>query len=176
MNDSQDFYKKLKEWGVKTEEELNTFIQEFLNKKEFMVFANQKGKEIMPVLKKLQNNIEQLSVIYNFPTKNDVAAVAKLAIQIEEKVEKIEETLTELSQQIKEINSQKAVFPASGLLENALSGLNEKSGAPQKEPQAVSRLQAVLIERLAAKIKNRKIEGVYDPARMKKSKKKNIHG
>ncbi|WP_419880714.1 hypothetical protein ACN6MY_13825 [Peribacillus sp. B-H-3] len=174
MNDSQDFYKKLKEWGVKTEEELNTFIQDLLNKKDFIIFANQEGKEISPVLKKLQNNMEQLSIIYNFPTKNDVASVAKLAIQIEEKVDKIEETLLELSDQINDIKSGNVETPVLKISENARLRQYE---APKKESQTLQSLQSAVFERLAEKIKMKKIEGFYDGNRMKKNmKQKNNHG
>jgi hypothetical protein len=54
-------------------------------------------------MRNVKENVELLSFQYNFPTKNDVASLARLIIQLEEKMEGIEEQLTMVSRSLKQV-------------------------------------------------------------------------
>lgn len=98
----QSFYEKLKRFGFLTELKLNEQIQNSLNRNEIIEFLNQFSFVYAEMLESLSNLVEMISGPLNFPTKNDVANIAKLAIQHEEKLNAIEEQLNSLNQFIRE--------------------------------------------------------------------------
>ncbi|MEQ2526595.1 hypothetical protein WMO40_07770 [Bacillaceae bacterium CLA-AA-H227] len=98
----QSFYEKLKRFGFLTELKLNEQIQNGLNRKEIIEFLNQFSFVYAEMLESLNKLVEMISGPLNFPTKNDVANIAKLAIQHEEKLNAIEEQLNSLNQFIRE--------------------------------------------------------------------------
>ncbi|MDQ0216994.1 hypothetical protein ELQ35_09315 [Peribacillus cavernae] len=102
----KDPYQKLKLLGSKKEQQMNQKIQELLNKKEYIQSAAQHSQVIAHKVKKIQDSVEKLSVPFNIPTKKDVANVAKLSIQIEEKIDDMDEKLFYLINEIEELKQK----------------------------------------------------------------------
>lgn len=100
----KDFYDALKKLGVLIEFKLNERIQDGLNKKEIIKFLHNHSHLVNKILKGLKELIETVSIPLNLPTKNDVANVAKLTIQNEEKLEEIEEQLKILNKYLRELS------------------------------------------------------------------------
>ncbi|MGX2959915.1 hypothetical protein JNUCC23_11750 [Peribacillus sp. JNUCC 23] len=104
MAKKRDAYYELKKHGTNAERRINKKIQDSLNKKEIIELASLYSNQIAPQIKKNQDNIEMLSVALNFPTKRDIANIAKMTVQLEEKLDKLDETLASLFQNNPQIN------------------------------------------------------------------------
>ncbi|MBY0098907.1 hypothetical protein [Mesobacillus maritimus] len=81
---------------AKYEKELNTLIQEKLNDHELVNSANEGLQKHLSTLRKLRKFNEFVAQQLNLPTKDDVAAIAKLVMQLEEKLDRIEDLLMHL--------------------------------------------------------------------------------
>jgi hypothetical protein len=104
--ETADFYASLKKTGLAIEQQFNQQIQNLLNNEDLVQFANEHSDLINSKIRSLQKYSEVLSTILQFPTKNDVANVAKLTIQTEEKVDKLEELIIEQTKSIQKIMSK----------------------------------------------------------------------
>lgn len=101
LGGDQDFYQNLKKLGFLSELKVNERIQDSLNKKEVIQALHKYGHLLAPVVEKMQECVEALSVPLNFPTKNDVANVANLVKQNEEKLDSLEEKVKKLKKHVK---------------------------------------------------------------------------
>lgn len=97
-----DFYAILKKAGFALEQQMNQQIQNALNNEDLVKFANDRSDVIASKISKLQKYVEILSTILLFPTKKDVANVAKLTLQTEEKVDQLEESIIKLKKSVEE--------------------------------------------------------------------------
>ncbi|MGG4268155.1 hypothetical protein [Peribacillus simplex] len=95
MAEKSNFFKGLKLLGTQKEQELNGKIQNLLNNRELLEAASDKAQLQVPRINRMQEASERLSILMNYPTKKDVAGVAKLVIQLEEKIDRLEELLLE---------------------------------------------------------------------------------
>lgn len=98
MPKKTDFYKGLKLLGTQKEQQLNDKIREAINNRSFIESISRNSQQQVPRINKMQEASERMSIIMNYPTKKDVANVAKLVIQLEEKVDKVEELLLNLTE------------------------------------------------------------------------------
>ncbi|MBN6189146.1 hypothetical protein JQN58_20035 [Aneurinibacillus sp. BA2021] len=98
MSDSHtpDPYETIKRIGTALERQLNEWVHDHLNKKEVAQLASSQAQHIAQFILRLQEHMEWLSIPLNFPTKNDVANVARLTMQVEEKLDGLEEQVTKL--------------------------------------------------------------------------------
>lgn len=101
MSKKTDFYKGLKLLGHQKEQQLNDKIRESINTRSFIETISRNAQQQVPRINKMQEASERISIIMNYPTKTDVANVAKLIIQLEEKVDKVEEMLSILIEEEK---------------------------------------------------------------------------
>lgn len=101
----QDFYNMLKKLGFQTEFKLNENIQDSLNKKDILKLLHRRSHLAAPLVENLKELVETISVPLNIPTKNDVANVAKLTQQNEEKLDSVEEQLKILNKYLKQLIS-----------------------------------------------------------------------
>ncbi|WP_018923551.1 hypothetical protein [Salsuginibacillus kocurii] len=85
--------------GLKSEDYLNTYIKNLLNHPIIVERTNARLETHAERLKTLQHYTEILAQQLNVPTKQDVANVAKLARQIEEKLDELEERLLILTEE-----------------------------------------------------------------------------
>ncbi|MFD2445469.1 hypothetical protein ACFSO7_16010 [Bacillus sp. CGMCC 1.16607] len=91
---NKDFYESLKvNWSVQ-ERNINSMIQEILDNKEFIKHVSNQHKLLGNHSKKMNESIETLSMMFNFPTKRDMANIAKMQVQLEEKLDRIEDLLS----------------------------------------------------------------------------------
>lgn len=91
-----EFFSSLRQSGFTLEEKLNQPIQGLLNDDQLVKSAANLTGFLTYNLRDLQKHIEALATIFLIPTKNDVANVAKLTLQTEEKVDRLEEHLIKL--------------------------------------------------------------------------------
>lgn len=89
-NNKDERNKKLKVKAIKIENEWNEAIKSGLNKESLFRIVGLESELEAEKLKKVREQVEVLSLKYNFPTKNDVANIAKLLIQIEDKIDRLE--------------------------------------------------------------------------------------
>ncbi|AOH55207.1 hypothetical protein ABE28_012680 [Peribacillus muralis] len=94
MAKKTDFYKGMKLLGSQKEQELNSQIQGLLNNRALLESVSENAQLQVPKINRMQEASERMSIIMNYPTKKDVATVAKLVIQLEEKIDRLEEILS----------------------------------------------------------------------------------
>lgn len=130
--------------GMKLEFELNELIKKQLNKEELLLTASSNSAVIASMISQCRNMAELLSIPLNFPTKNDVARVAKLAIQVEEKVDQLDEQMLTLSSTLADIKNSLEMLgsggfpekPASPAMDYPKSGQNPEVKAPSSKPES----------------------------------------
>ncbi|MFF2457147.1 hypothetical protein [Peribacillus simplex] len=96
MTGKSDFYKGLKLLGTQKEQQLNDKIQNLLNNRELIEAVSDNARLQIPRINRMQEASERMSIIMNYPTKKDVASLAKLVIQLEEKIDSLEELVSRL--------------------------------------------------------------------------------
>ncbi|MGE6376243.1 hypothetical protein [Peribacillus muralis] len=94
MAKKTDFYKGMKLLGSQKEQELNSRIQGLLNNRTLLESVSENAQLEVPKINRMQEASERMSIIMNYPTKKDVATIAKLVIQLEEKIDRLEEMLS----------------------------------------------------------------------------------
>lgn len=101
-----EFYVDLKKTGFTIEQQLNQRFQNLLNNEDLVKLANGHIDLLTNKFKTLQNSVEVLFTILQIPTKNDVANVAKLILQTEEKVDNLEEQILKLTEAVEKVISK----------------------------------------------------------------------
>ncbi|MEA3320243.1 MAG: hypothetical protein U9Q88_09465 [Bacillota bacterium] len=87
--------KKIKVKAIVMENKWNEAIKAGLNKESVFRIVGLESELEAEKLRNMREQVEVLSLKYNFPTKNDVANIARLLIQIEEKIDRLEAQLQE---------------------------------------------------------------------------------
>lgn len=96
-----DPYESFHKLSLMWEKQINDFIYQWTNNKDFVKISNV-GTEINSrLLDELKKNQEALAGVLNLPTKSDVSNVATLTIQAEEKIEALEEQIWDLQDSMK---------------------------------------------------------------------------
>ncbi|MBO1000445.1 hypothetical protein IOC57_22230 [Bacillus sp. SD075] len=96
MAGKSNFYKGLKLLGTQKEQQLNGKIQDLLNNRKLIETISDNAQMQIPRINRMQEASERMSIIMNSPTKKDVVSVAKLVIQLEEKIDRLEEMVSTL--------------------------------------------------------------------------------
>ncbi|MFD9627073.1 hypothetical protein [Peribacillus muralis] len=96
MAEKTDLYKGLKLLGSQKEQQLNEKLKSLLNNRSLLESVSENAQLQVPRINRMQEASERMSIIMNYPTKKDVASVAKLVIQLEEKIDRLEEMLSSL--------------------------------------------------------------------------------
>lgn len=91
--DINHLYNDLKKAGVLWEQMVNHLIQNQLNSPTVVQQGRDYAAAFIQVMKPLRESIETITALFNIPTKDDVARVANLVIQLEEKLDAIEDQL-----------------------------------------------------------------------------------
>ncbi|PLT35091.1 hypothetical protein [Bacillus sp. V5-8f] len=91
-----EFYDTLRKMGLKVEKEINKKIKDLLNNRRIINQASMESNNIAQAFKWLQDSMETISALGNFPTKRDIANVAKMQVQLEGKIDHIEDMLSNL--------------------------------------------------------------------------------
>jgi len=103
----QEFYNTLKKFGYQIEFNANEKIQKGLNNEAIIKYVNRQAYSLSKNIDGLKELVEIISIPLNFPTKNDVANVAKLTLQNEEKIDSIQEQLDMLNHSLLELQTEK---------------------------------------------------------------------
>lgn len=103
MSDNKNFdpYESLHKLSLLWEKQINDFIFLWTNNNEFVKMSNLGTELHARYLEVLKRNQEALAGVLNMPTKSDVANVANLTIQAEEKIEALEEQIWDLQDSVK---------------------------------------------------------------------------
>ncbi|WCN36356.1 hypothetical protein [Aneurinibacillus uraniidurans] len=86
-------YNDLKKTGVIWEQMVNHLIHSQLNSPAAVQQGRDYTESFIQMMKPLRESIETITALLNIPTKDDVARIANLVIQLEEKLDAIEDQL-----------------------------------------------------------------------------------
>ncbi|WP_342430348.1 polyhydroxyalkanoate biosynthesis repressor PhaR [Neobacillus sp. FSL H8-0543] len=100
-NRPYDPYDSFKKYSELWEKQINDFIFLWTNNSEFVNMFKLGTEAHSRYLESLRKNQETLASLLNIPTKNDVANVASLTIQTEEKIEALEEQIWDLQDSVR---------------------------------------------------------------------------
>ncbi|SEM97299.1 hypothetical protein SAMN05192533_107195 [Mesobacillus persicus] len=103
--------KELTKHVAKYEKELNFLIQERLNDHDLINNANEGLQKHLNTLRRLRKFNEIIAQQLNLPTKDDVAATSRLVMQLEEKLDRIEDLLMQLLDENPSALSQESLSP-----------------------------------------------------------------
>jgi predicted RNase H-like nuclease (RuvC/YqgF family) len=98
---SFDPYDSFKKYSEMWEKQINEFIYLWTDNHEFVKMANLGTDVQSRFLETFKKNQETFASVLNMPTKNDVANVANLTIQADEKIESLEEQIWALQDSVK---------------------------------------------------------------------------
>ncbi|MTH55425.1 hypothetical protein GKZ89_18700 [Bacillus mangrovi] len=127
----------VKQKGTELERNMNDLIQTQLNREELLDAANLAAPLIKRIFEDGQEFSEFLSVPLNFPTKRDVANLAQLVIQLEEKLDMIENYLYYLTNQ----ESYPSSIPIPVLPSSPVNAVSKERLSQREQLKAELRLQ-----------------------------------
>ncbi|WP_416150715.1 hypothetical protein ACM26V_07040 [Salipaludibacillus sp. HK11] len=90
-----------------SEAQLNDHFKRFIDDPKTINVNQLLMKKHLSILEKLRKHSETLALQLNLPTKDDVARVANLTKQLEEKLDKIEEQLHQLNENVEKASQDK---------------------------------------------------------------------
>jgi CRISPR/Cas system type I-B associated protein Csh2 (Cas7 group RAMP superfamily) len=96
-----DPYDSFKKYSELWEKQINDFIYLWTDNSEFLKMSKLGTEAQSRYLETLRKNQETMASLLNMPTKNDVANVANLTIQTEEKIEALEEQIWDLQESVR---------------------------------------------------------------------------
>jgi polyhydroxyalkanoic acid synthase PhaR subunit len=144
---SFDPYKLFKTVSDQWEKQANEMIHLWTNNREFVEYSKVGSDLQAQYLKMLQKNQELFANQLNLPTKKDLANVAKLSIQMEEKLDALEEQNWNLQESVdstkKDMNSMVEI---SRDIMKMTKQLKTEQVKYRKELEKVSEIHAELVE------------------------------
>ncbi len=108
-----DLYSQIKLTGSKAETLLNEWIKNRVNKEDIVGLLGRRTQWYGKLIKEIQDAVETASVPLNIPTKKDVASVAKLTIQNEDRLEDIQQRLTQIESTLQRLEAAMGTNPSS---------------------------------------------------------------
>ena len=90
-NKANEFYKDLKKIAQGGEALLNEFIHKWINQEELTLLIGKNASIIRKILERLHKYQDLAITTLKVPTKDDITNIAKLVLQLEEKLDIIEE-------------------------------------------------------------------------------------
>ncbi|MDQ0232723.1 hypothetical protein [Metabacillus malikii] len=91
-----EFYRNIKRLAQGSEAQLNEQIQNLLNQEDVVQQIATESNQAASLLRNLQRYDDLVTTILRIPTKDDIANVAKLLIQLEDKIDRLEEELIDI--------------------------------------------------------------------------------
>lgn len=101
-----DPYDTFKNFSNRWEQRMNDMIHLYTNNNYFIKYAKMSSDSDARYVEWLRKNQEMLANRLNLPTKNDLANVAKLSVQTEEKLDSLEEQIWNLSDSVARTNKE----------------------------------------------------------------------
>lgn len=108
-----DLYSQIKLTGSKAETLVNEWIKNRVNKEDIVGLLGRRTQWYGKLFKEIQDAVETASVPLNIPTKRDVASVAKLTIQNEDRLEDIQQRLTQIETTLQRLEAAIGTTPSS---------------------------------------------------------------
>ena len=108
MSDQRTFdpYDTFKKFSIQWEQQMNDMIHLCTNNNDFIKYAKMSSDSNAGYVEWLRKNQEMLANQLNLPTKNDLANVAKLSVQTQEKLDSLEEQIWDLSDSAARTNKE----------------------------------------------------------------------
>ena len=108
MSDQRTFdpYDTFKKFSIQWEQRMNDMIHLCTNNNDFIKYAKMSSDSNAGYVEWLRKNQEMLANQLNLPTKNDLANVAKLSVQTQEKLDSLEEQIWNLSDSVARTNKE----------------------------------------------------------------------
>lgn len=100
-----DVYELLKKGGGLLQYRINNLIQNHLNNYNLIGLVNSQSNSLSKKITTAKKYAEQTSSLLNLPTKIDLSNATQLILQSEEKIDKLDEQLYELTEKMAEIKS-----------------------------------------------------------------------
>lgn len=101
-----DPYDSFKKYSDLWEKQINDFFYLWTNNNEFVKMSKAGTEAHSRYLENLRKNQEAMAGLLNMPTKTDLANVANLTIQTEEKIDSLEEQIWELQSAVHSQNKE----------------------------------------------------------------------
>nr|WP_263324923.1 polyhydroxyalkanoate biosynthesis repressor PhaR [Neobacillus sp. Marseille-Q6967] len=140
-------YEAFKKYGDLWEKQTNEMIHLWTNNREFLEASKVSSDIQTTYLKVLQKNQESFANQLNIPTKKDLANVAKLSIQMEEKLDVLEEQIWNLQDSVDETKRDiKSVIEVSSDLVKLVKQLKSEQTKHKKELEKVNEIHTELYE------------------------------
>lgn len=149
MTDQKTFdpYDTFKKFSDQWEKQANDFIHSMTNNQEFVGYSRLISDTQARYLEFFKKNQEFIASQFNFPTKSDVANVAKLTIQTEEKIDSLEEQIWQLQDSINSSNKEiESIFQVTRDIIKLAKQLKTEQMKSKKELEEVSELRSELRE------------------------------
>lgn len=107
-----DLYSQIKLTGSKAEALVNDWIKNRVNKEDIAGLLGRRTQWYGKLIKELQDAVETASIPLNIPTKRDVASVAKLTIQNEDRLEDIQQRLAQIETTLQRLEAAMGTNPS----------------------------------------------------------------
>jgi len=98
-----ELYKAIKITSSIVEQEVNNWIKDQINHKKVVQGTNIAGKYYVHVMKCVQNSMGHLFSHLNIPSKKEVTNIGKMVLQVEEKIDKVEDQVISLQQKVERL-------------------------------------------------------------------------
>lgn len=168
-----DPYDSFKKYSEMWEKQINDFIFLLSNNNEFVKMTNVGTGTHSRYLEVFKKNQEALAGVLNIPTKNDLANVASLTIQTEEKIESLEEHIWDIQDSLKsQCKDIESVVDVSKEIIKLTKQLKIELVKTKKELAESKNLQSELQE---IKIELNKLNNLKEDIEILKSQIKNDH-
>ena len=138
MGDKRMTLKEFAALGAKYEEKLNSLIKDKLNDNGFIDLANEGIQQHVKTLKSLRQFNQLVAQQLNLPTKDDIANIARLTMQLEEKLDQIEDQLFKLLEEIQSGQPQELILPKHTTVNKTPKGKTEQSLAESGETEELN--------------------------------------
>ncbi|MFT8320072.1 MAG: hypothetical protein ABF649_04135 [Bacillus sp. (in: firmicutes)] len=101
-----DVYDILKKGGDLLQYRINNIIKNQLNTTSMIFLANNRSKALTKKIEQVQGYVERTASIINLPTKTDLSNATQLILQSEEKIDRLDDQLYELTVMLQEVQQQ----------------------------------------------------------------------
>jgi regulator of replication initiation timing len=135
-----DLFETLRNAGFQLETQLNEYIHKYMNHKEFAAAASVFKKAHGKLMEMMQEVHETASPHLNTPTKKDLANIAKLIVQLEEKIDALNDQVAELTETLHDSKNENTVTMEPADLQDEPAESETPKEARLKRLQALSEL------------------------------------
>lgn len=153
-NNTYDPYDTFQKFSNQWEKQVNDMIHLWSNNREFVQFSRMNSDIQAKYMELLKKNTEFVANQLNLPTKKDLANIAKLSIQTDEKLDSLEEQIWNLQDSVNTTNKEvESIVEISSDIIKLTKQLKQELTRTKKELAETKELRVELQE-----VKNELIE------------------